>query len=750
MDPEHEDVAGELVRGVQGGKQGLVPAPVDVVDVGEEAAARVREREGVARLEPVVHPGVEVPPELQRDLPRTLEGEEPRVGGVRGVQVLTVQPQGQAGRARRLQVDDRLRLPGPHPEGHRRPGLDPALGREDVEHGLDPLDVDSEGRVEKRRLGRRGGEGLARHGGGAGVGAGTAAGGAEGLGPESQAASPRASASRPGASGRLLLMAPSRVAPPSYARRSDRASVAGAGARADNGPGEPRSATWWRCLPPRAPRPRGGAGASRGAPPGRPGPTPVPLRFGVVAEEPGEPDRMLQVFAGLIVQLRERLRPLRVEVEDLVIARDLDDLSRKLARGDVDFVLETVFPTLVLQERSLGLEPSLVVLRRGQREYRSVFFARRDAPIRSLRDLKGRTLVLQVLRSTSAFALPKAELESAGLTLAPADDLRSRPSDVKYVLARAEINQAVWVLHGRGDAGAFHEGNWAALPGEGEVAAPDLPRDEADRAGPRLLPDRARRGGARCRRGRPPGDARGRGGPRRPGPGGRDHRLRAAHRRGPRGAPALGPRPAARAGPLMRLGGIGTRFAAWIAALALALVALALVAAGFIGFRQSRVVQAEIHDAVEAARSADEEAALRGAASYLGTHLFNALYQLDVERLDDEIAQTRSWLPVTSFLVIDRERRVLTDGTPENRLFGEDVSGELPEESAGPPADPAGRGDGDALPNRLRRRPGGVGGRRPGPGSLASLAAEARGADCRLVERPPGLAGDARAPGPSP
>jgi ABC-type phosphate/phosphonate transport system substrate-binding protein len=28
----------------------------------------------------------------------------------------------------------------------------------------------------------------------------------------------------------------------------------------------------------------------------------------------------------------------------------------------------------------------------------------------------------------------------------------------------AEINQAVWVLHGKGDAGAFNEGDWAALP----------------------------------------------------------------------------------------------------------------------------------------------------------------------------------------------------------------------------------------------------------------------------------------------
>jgi phosphonate transport system substrate-binding protein len=190
----------------------------------------------------------------------------------------------------------------------------------------------------------------------------------------------------------------------------------------------------------------------------------VPVRLGVIAEEPNEPDRMLSVFGELIACLSERLAPANVRVGELVIARDLEDLSQRLVRGDVDFVIETVFPTLVLQERSRALDPALVVVRRGQREYRTLFFTRKDAPIQSLRDLRGKTLVLQALRSTSAFALPKAELERAGLSLAPADDLRARPDDVRYVLALAEINQAVWVLHGKGEAGAFNEGDWAALP----------------------------------------------------------------------------------------------------------------------------------------------------------------------------------------------------------------------------------------------------------------------------------------------
>ncbi len=191
---------------------------------------------------------------------------------------------------------------------------------------------------------------------------------------------------------------------------------------------------------------------------------PVPLRLGVIAEEANEPDRMLNAYGELIAHLRVRLAPANVAVGDLVVARDLDDLSQRLARGEVDLVVETVFATLILQERSRRLDPALVVVRHGQREYRSVFFTRREAPYRTLGDLRGRTLVLQALRSTSAFALPKAELARAGIAMLPADDPRAGRDNVRYVLALAEINEAIWVVQGKGDAGAFNEGDWAALP----------------------------------------------------------------------------------------------------------------------------------------------------------------------------------------------------------------------------------------------------------------------------------------------
>ena len=133
----------------------------------------------------------------------------------------------------------------------------------------------------------------------------------------------------------------------------------------------------------------------------------------------------------------------------------------------------------------------------------------------------------------------------------------------------------------------------------------------------------------------------------------------------------------------MRPGRIGTRYAVWIAALAFGLVSTALVAAGIIGLRGTRDVQSAIHDTVAAARTSDEEEALRTTAAYLGTLLFDALYQLDVERLNEEIVRVRTWLPVSSFLVVDREGRVLTDGTAANERYGDPVPGPCPDAARG-------------------------------------------------------------------
>jgi phosphonate transport system substrate-binding protein len=192
---------------------------------------------------------------------------------------------------------------------------------------------------------------------------------------------------------------------------------------------------------------------------------PKELHFGVIAEEANEPDRMLRVYADLMAEMHKRLAARGMSMGALVITRDLADLSQKLKQGEVDMVIESVFPTFELQDQSGQLlAPDLAIVRRNQREYRTVFFARRDGKIKTLEDLKGRTLVLQAERSTSAFAVPRAELSRRGIALIPSGRPARDKSSAFYLLAGAELNQAIWVLNGKGDAGAFNDSDWARLP----------------------------------------------------------------------------------------------------------------------------------------------------------------------------------------------------------------------------------------------------------------------------------------------
>ena len=71
---------------------------------------------------------------------------------------------------------------------------------------------------------------------------------------------------------------------------------------------------------------------------------------------------------------------------------------------------------------------------------------------------------LQAERSTSAFAVPRAELSRRAIKVVPLGQPGAPKGSVFYAFAGAELNQAVWVLRGRGDAGAFNEGDWERLP----------------------------------------------------------------------------------------------------------------------------------------------------------------------------------------------------------------------------------------------------------------------------------------------
>ncbi|HRX69897.1 MAG: EAL domain-containing protein [Candidatus Competibacteraceae bacterium] len=115
---------------------------------------------------------------------------------------------------------------------------------------------------------------------------------------------------------------------------------------------------------------------------------------------------------------------------------------------------------------------------------------------------------------------------------------------------------------------------------------------------------------------------------------------------------------------------INRRYIVFFLLLLTLVVGAVLGASGYLVLQGATRLQQDLQDFFEAEESTRQEEALRATAVYLRSRLFNPLYSLNIEKLNEEIAQVCAWLPVSRFLVSDRTGRILSDGTPENRLYG--------------------------------------------------------------------------------
>ncbi|MFC5080843.1 ABC transporter, phosphonate, periplasmic substrate-binding protein [Vibrio thalassae] len=146
------------------------------------------------------------------------------------------------------------------------------------------------------------------------------------------------------------------------------------------------------------------------------------------------------------------------------------ELEQWLDSGEVDLVSETLFSALALQNEHNG-EILLRRWKKGEFEYHTVFFARKDSDINSLSDLSGKTIALEDHNSTSGFFLPIKALEEKQLhpvrfssSLAP--DLTNKVGVILTgeVLRKAdEISLSTWVYRSQVDAAAFSSNNWNDL-----------------------------------------------------------------------------------------------------------------------------------------------------------------------------------------------------------------------------------------------------------------------------------------------
>lgn len=182
------------------------------------------------------------------------------------------------------------------------------------------------------------------------------------------------------------------------------------------------------------------------------------LVLGRISDDPKAHYDQLKPLLDYVVP---RLADVGIREGRVLMARDAQQMQSYMRRGRVDWVTETAATAMALAERA-GAEPLLMTERDGVARYHTVYFVRRDSPVATLADLRGRSVAFQNPLSTSAYYVPVVELLERGLRLevllSPMD--RPAPESVGYVFGRSELNVSSWVHKGLVDVGVMSNLDW--------------------------------------------------------------------------------------------------------------------------------------------------------------------------------------------------------------------------------------------------------------------------------------------------
>lgn len=183
------------------------------------------------------------------------------------------------------------------------------------------------------------------------------------------------------------------------------------------------------------------------------------LVLGRVSDDPKSHYDQLKPLLDYVVP---RMASVGIRSGRILMAKDLQQMASYMRRGRVDWVNETAGNAALL-ERRRAAKSFLVNEREGATRYHSVFFVRRDSPVRSLKDLAGRSVAFQNPYSTSAYYLPAALLLDQSMQLELLLSPMDKPSadSVGYLFARTELNITTWVHKRLVDAGVFSNLDWS-------------------------------------------------------------------------------------------------------------------------------------------------------------------------------------------------------------------------------------------------------------------------------------------------
>lgn len=183
------------------------------------------------------------------------------------------------------------------------------------------------------------------------------------------------------------------------------------------------------------------------------------LVLGRVSDDPKSQYEQMKVLLDYVV---ERMGDVGIHEGRILMARDAVQMASYLRRGRVDWVSETAAAGMLLQQRA-DADTLVLSERNGIRRYHTIYFTRRDSPIKSIDQLRGHRIAFQNQTSTSAYFIPAMELLQLGLPMEILGSPFDAPvaSSVGYVFGRTERNIATWVHKGLVDVGALNNLDWS-------------------------------------------------------------------------------------------------------------------------------------------------------------------------------------------------------------------------------------------------------------------------------------------------
>jgi phosphonate transport system substrate-binding protein len=198
----------------------------------------------------------------------------------------------------------------------------------------------------------------------------------------------------------------------------------------------------------------GGLGLAVGSAGAQQGQNPVNIRVALLPDE----------NASTIIQnaqpLKRYLEQVLNKAVELIVTTDYSSMIEAMRFGRIEVAYFGPLSYVLAKSKAPGIEPFAVGVSKGSATYKSVIITRLDGPVKSLADIKGKTVGFGDFASTSSHLIPRALLARNGMF---------GDTDYKYVLLGAHDAVARAVQSGQVQAGGLSQEIFRSLVAKGSI-----------------------------------------------------------------------------------------------------------------------------------------------------------------------------------------------------------------------------------------------------------------------------------------